>query len=61
MPKKRKQNRLYVKLDPEEMEIEAALPKTRDGLPVASDLAEELTFSKDAASNYLRKNTKINR
>lgn len=60
MIKKRKQNRFNVKLDPEEMEIEAAFPKNWDKLPVTSNLAEELDFAKEAAGHYLRKDTKIN-
>lgn len=57
---KRKQDRLNLKLDPEEMEIENALPKTLDKLRLTGGFVEEFAFAKAAASNYLRKDAKIN-
>lgn len=48
------------KLDPEEQEIEDTLPETWDKLPFSAHQEEELAFAKQAAANYLRKDTKIN-
>lgn len=49
-----------VKLEPDEQEIENALPETEDQLQVTKNLREELAIAKKAAANYLRKDTKIN-
>lgn len=57
---KKKRNALDVQLDPYEEEIENALPESITRLPVTKNLDEELAFSKKAAANYLRKDTKIN-
>lgn len=48
------------KLNPEEQEIEDALPDTWDKLPFSAHQDEELAFAKEAAANYLRKDAKIN-
>jgi predicted DNA binding CopG/RHH family protein len=49
-----------VQLEPEEQEIEMALPKVKGKLPVTKNLAEEILLAKKASANYLRKDTKIN-
>ena|ERR1700733_12421062 len=58
--KKRKQEKLNVKLDVYEKEIEEALPESLEEIFSVENLAEELAFLKEAAANYLRKDTKIN-
>ena len=58
--KKRKKDIFNINLDSEEQEIESSLPDTWDKLPFSTNQTEELAFSKAAASNYLRKDTKIN-
>lgn len=47
-------------LDSYEQEIENLLPDSFEKLRMTKNLAEELAFSKQAASNYLRKDSKIN-
>jgi len=56
----RKKDVFDIKLDPEEQEIEDALPDTWEKLPFSANQAEELAFAKAAAANYLRKDAKIN-
>lgn len=56
----KKRSKLNIKLDSYEQEIEAALPESLDELLMTENLDEELSFAKEAASNYLRKNKKIN-
>ncbi len=60
MMNKRKKNVFDSKLDPEEQEIEDALPDAWEKLPFSANQEEELAFAKVAAANYLRKDTKIN-
>ena len=60
MNRKRKKNISNIQLDSYEKEIEKALPESLEKLPMTKNLAEELAFSKAAAANYLRKDTKIN-
>ncbi len=55
-----KKDVLDIKLDPEEQEIEDALPNVWEKLTFSANQAEELSFAKEAAANYLRKDTKIN-
>jgi predicted DNA binding CopG/RHH family protein len=57
---KRKKNVFDIKLDPEEREIEDALPDAWEKLPFSAHQEEELSFAKEAAANYLRKEAKIN-
>jgi predicted DNA binding CopG/RHH family protein len=56
---KKKRNVFDVPLDSYEQEIEKALPNSLNKLSI-KNLNEELAFSKEAAANYLRKDTKIN-
>ena len=56
----RKKNVFDIELDPEEHEIEDALPDAWDKLLFSANQAEELAFAKEAAANYLRKEAKIN-
>ncbi len=56
----KRKNIFDVKLDSEEEELESALPDAWDKLPFSADQAEELSFAKEAAGNYLRKEAKIN-
>lgn len=56
----KKRNRFDIKLDPEEQEIEDALPESEKKLPITKNLAEEVAIAKEAAANYLSKDTKIN-
>ena len=58
--RKKKQGVLDTKLDPYEKEIEDTLPESLEGLASVENLAEEVAFLKEAAANYLRKDTKIN-
>lgn len=57
---KKKRNVFDVKLDVYEKEIEDALPESLEELSSVENLAEEMAFAKEAAANYLRKDTKIN-
>lgn len=56
----KKTNVFDIKLDPEEQEIEDALPDTWEKLPFSAHQDEEMIFAKEAAANYLRKEAKIN-
>ena len=56
----KKKNIFDIKLDPEEQEIEDTLPEAGEDLPVTANLAEEIALAREAASNYFRKNIKIN-
>lgn len=57
----RKKARIFnIKLDSEEQEIENTLPTSAKDLPITANLAEELAIAKQAAANYLAKDTKIN-
>lgn len=58
--RKKKRSVLDVQLDTYEKEIENALPESLDKLLATENLDEELAFVKEAAANYLRKDTKIN-
>lgn len=49
-----------IKLDPEEQEIEDALPEEFEQLPFSANQAEEAKFAREASANYLRKDKKIN-
>ena len=49
-----------IKLDPDEQIIEDALPETWEALPFTENMEEERGLAKEAASNYLRKDAKIN-
>lgn len=53
-------SKLDIKLDPEEQEIEDALPDSWDKLPFVKNQKKELEIAKTAAGNYLRKDAKIN-
>jgi len=55
-----KKRKLRQTLDAEEKEIEDALPESWDELPMTENQEEEIAFAKEAAANYLRKDTKIN-
>lgn len=57
---KKKRSILDVKLDSYEQEIENALPDSLNKLHKTENMDDELAFSKEAAANYLRKDTKIN-
>lgn len=57
---KKKRGVFDTKLDSYEKEIEDALPAVFEKLHSTKHAAEELTFAKEAAANYLRKDTKIN-
>lgn len=57
---KKKRSVLDTRLDAYEKEIENALPETLEKLSITKNLSEELAFAKEAAANYLRKDTKIN-
>jgi predicted DNA binding CopG/RHH family protein len=56
----RKKNVFDIKLEPEEQEIEDALPDSWEDLPFSAHQERELAFAKEAAANYLRKEAKIN-
>ena len=57
----RKKNPFDIKLHPDEQEIEDALPDDLTGtFPVTANLTEEMAIAKEAAANYLRKDTKFN-
>lgn len=58
--RKKKHGVLNTKLDSYEKEIEDALPESLEELSSVENFAEELAFAKEAAANYLRKDTKIN-
>jgi len=47
------------KLDPEEQEIEDALPDVWEKLPFSANQAAELVSAKEAAANYLRKKPRL--
>jgi predicted DNA binding CopG/RHH family protein len=55
-----RKNLLDIKLDPEEQEIEDALPDSWEKLPFSENQAKECAYAKEAAANYLRKDAKIN-
>jgi predicted DNA binding CopG/RHH family protein len=57
---KKKQSVLDAQLDSYEKEIENAMPNSLEKLSLTKNLSEELAFAKEAAANYLRKDTKIN-
>jgi predicted DNA binding CopG/RHH family protein len=57
---KKKQSAFNIELDSYEKEIENAIPNSLEKLALTKNLAEELAFAKEAAANYLRKDTKIN-
>lgn len=57
---KKKRSILDVQLDSYEQEIENALPDSFNKLHQTENMDDELVFSKEAAANYLRKDTKIN-
>lgn len=57
---RKKRSVFDVELDSYEKEIEDALPESLDELSVTKNLAEDIAFAKEAAANYLRKDTKIN-
>lgn len=57
---KKKRSIFNTKLDSYEKEIEDLLPESLDDLRATKNLEEELTFAKEASSNYLRKDKKIN-
>lgn len=57
---KKKRSVLDVQLDAYEKEIEQGLSKALSELPITENSAEEMAFAKEAAANYLRKDTKIN-
>ena len=59
MPKK-KQKSPEFKLDAYESDIENKLPDLLDELPVSKNAEEEISYARDAADKYLRKNAKIN-
>jgi len=50
-----RKNPLDIKLDPEEQEIEDALPDSWDELPFSANQEEERVYAKEAAANYSRK------
>ena len=56
----KKKDIFNIKLDPEEQEIEDALPEAGEDLPMTANLAEEIALAREAASNYFRKDIKIN-
>lgn len=56
----KKKDIFNIKLDPEEQEIEDALPKVGEDLPMTANLAEEIALARKAATNYFRKDIKIN-
>ena len=53
----RKKEIIEIQLEPDEKEIENALPESLEKLPVTKNLAEELMIAKKAAANFLRKQT----
>jgi predicted DNA binding CopG/RHH family protein len=57
---KRNKSVFDINLDPEEQEIEDSLPDTWEKLPFSAHQVEELSFAKEAAANYFRKEAKIN-
>jgi predicted DNA binding CopG/RHH family protein len=58
--KKQKRKTTKIKLDAYEAEIEKNLPESLNELSMTENLNEELIFAREAAANYLKKDTKIN-